>query len=645
MKNGKSLTQVIFLALFITFVFNSCKKDDKDAPKQPINYNTGFIKTPDQLYGSIPNAPAPPPSGSLPASFFLPIPSIAFDQGGQGSCASVATAMAKSILDFDQKGTAYINNGITYSPAYLFNQVHSNPNDCTKGSYLPDNFNLLRDEGVCGITEMPYHDHDCTTPPSVSQKNMASSNKIDHYFKIDPINVSWIKQYIFAGLPVIVAFQTDENFHKKSDNSVWKSFGWSFLGNHAAVLYGWDDSKGAFKLLNSWGESWKENGTGWVDYGFVQGGTSLLYGKIFTEAYILQNGASTQGSKISITGNCPAEVQVGQSQAFNMTIHNIGNTAFSATDLKITNNSDGVFSFTGGKPSLPITIPASGSKNVSLTFAPTTVSNYNATFEVTSNASSGNNTSPLSGAGVNGTSQTKVIRLTKTTCTDVQINQSSNFTLTVHNDGNTSFTINGITSSNPAYNVQSFSSQTVAAGSSVNYTIQFSPTAVQSYSTTLTVNSTATTGVNTVSVTATGLSGGGGGITVTPTVGTFTDCNYGSATRTLSLNGWSSSSFATNNYRIKVKSYNQNTGDITFSVKRCNGQNIQELISVSIYDMNPNVTDGPTIESGFAGDVEVTLTRNISFAGSDTKQFIAIVETIGSWTDPNYCTQEITISW
>jgi hypothetical protein len=37
--------------------------------------------------------------------------------------------------------------------------------------------------------------------------------------------------------------------------------------NHALLLIGWDDDKGAWLVKNSWGEAWGEKGYGWIKYG------------------------------------------------------------------------------------------------------------------------------------------------------------------------------------------------------------------------------------------------------------------------------------------------------------------------------------------------------------------------------------------
>ncbi len=38
-------------------------------------------------------------------------------------------------------------------------------------------------------------------------------------------------------------------------------------GTHVILIIGWDDQKGAWRIKNSFGEGWGENGFGWVKYG------------------------------------------------------------------------------------------------------------------------------------------------------------------------------------------------------------------------------------------------------------------------------------------------------------------------------------------------------------------------------------------
>jgi C1A family cysteine protease len=34
------------------------------------------------------------------------------------------------------------------------------------------------------------------------------------------------------------------------------------------VIMGYDDSKGSFRILNSWSTAWADKGEAWIDYGF-----------------------------------------------------------------------------------------------------------------------------------------------------------------------------------------------------------------------------------------------------------------------------------------------------------------------------------------------------------------------------------------
>jgi cathepsin L len=37
--------------------------------------------------------------------------------------------------------------------------------------------------------------------------------------------------------------------------------------NHVVMLVGWDDAKGAWRVKNSWGKEWGEDGYAWIKYG------------------------------------------------------------------------------------------------------------------------------------------------------------------------------------------------------------------------------------------------------------------------------------------------------------------------------------------------------------------------------------------
>jgi uncharacterized protein (TIGR02145 family) len=327
------------ILVLLILVLTTCKKHNEPTGNIDFTkYKLGLVNTPSNVYLNISSAVLPPASSILPGDFKLEIPLNPFNQGQQGSCVSCATSMAKSVLDHLETHISYLNDGNIYSPAYLFNQVHWDPNNCIIGSTIYENLQVLKDQGVCKLSEMPYDDSNCNLSPSLLQKDQASSHKIDHFFRIDPISVSLIKQFIYAGHPVIVAFQVDDSFYRLSKSDIWHSFTSKSNGGHCTILYGWNDTTKAFKMLNSWGKQWGENGSTWVDYDFIENGTTSG-GKVFTEAYVLQNPATNVNSPVAyfdINGQ-------------NSTINPGAQVKF--RDLSSNNPTSWLWSFPGGTPS------------------------------------------------------------------------------------------------------------------------------------------------------------------------------------------------------------------------------------------------------------------------------------------------------
>src|SRR5665648_538213 len=399
---------LIMLLLILSLLFVSCEKDNNDNNEitpQTENYQLGLLPTPASVYSNIPSASAPVPSGALPGSFQLQIPAIPFSQGQQGSCVSCASSMAKSILDHVKYNTSYPNSSIIYSPAFLFNQCHVNPNNCLEGSYVTSNLEVLKDQGICKLSDMTYDQSNCSTQPNSTQRNLAELHKIDHYYKIDPISNSWIKEFINAGLPVLIVFQVDDFFYTATTTSIWKQFSSGSRGYHCTLLYGWDDSKNAFAMLNSWGKNWRNNGTIWVDYNFVQTGSSLIYGKIFTEAYIIQNPAVTNNKPVAqfaATGN--TNITTGSSVSF--------------VDQSSNSPSSWSWSFSGATPS------SSTAKNPTVTYANPGIFNVSLTV---SNQSGSDTKTMTNYIQVNQAVQTPVAQFAATGNTNITTGSSVSF--------------------------------------------------------------------------------------------------------------------------------------------------------------------------------------------------------------------------
>ena len=359
-------TPIVFICLLLA-VFQSCKTTRNEiAPHQ--QYVLGYVRTTAEEYSKIPKAPLIA-AGSLPTAFQLDAPPIAFNQGEIGSCASCATSGGLSIMYHTAFSTPYPAGGIIFSPSYLYNQVHVVPSDCNSGSNGPLNFNIVISQGDPLSKDFAYDPTSCSTLPNASQRNLASAYKISQYMTIDPISISALKQYIYSGLPVIVVFQVDDNFIGANSTSIWSSFGQISRGWHCTLLYGWDDSKNAFKMLNSWGSNWGDHGSTWVDYDFLQNGSSPEWGKIFAEAYIMEFAQLTNTMPIAAFDVNNINTSIGQNQS----------VAF--FDRSQNNPTSWAWTFQGGSPSTSnlqnpsVSYPNAGSFSVTLTASNSSGSN------------------------------------------------------------------------------------------------------------------------------------------------------------------------------------------------------------------------------------------------------------------------------
>ncbi len=85
-----------------------------------------------------------------------------------------------------------------------------------------------------------------------------------------------IKQAILDHGPVSAAVCVNSAFQAYT-GGVFTGSWFCFSINHAIVLVGWDDSLGAWRLRNSWGDDWGEDGYMWIAYGKQYVGYSANY--------------------------------------------------------------------------------------------------------------------------------------------------------------------------------------------------------------------------------------------------------------------------------------------------------------------------------------------------------------------------------
>jgi C1A family cysteine protease len=105
--------------------------------------------------------------------------------------------------------------------------------------------------------------------PTASQSSEAANFKISSYAGVYTNDITAVKSLLLSNHPVMIGVYPDNSFFNATTEFVWRSFSGSTYGGHALTIVGYDDARNAFKVINSWGTSWGDNGYSWIDYNFL----------------------------------------------------------------------------------------------------------------------------------------------------------------------------------------------------------------------------------------------------------------------------------------------------------------------------------------------------------------------------------------
>jgi C1A family cysteine protease len=207
---------------------------------------------------------SPDSASALPNSLILDMPAPR-NQGSQKSCTAWATVYAAgSYYHHIASGKPY-SDTTSLNPAFTYNQITLGNCGCTP---FLDHLYLLKTQGACSFVDMGYSDTDCTMQPDSGQRKRAENYKINGWQKVNLHNPTIIKRAIFEKRPVLFAITTDEGFRHLVAPYIWKKSSGSVGETHAMLVVGYDDTKKAFRIMNSWSAGWADKGFAWIDYDY-----------------------------------------------------------------------------------------------------------------------------------------------------------------------------------------------------------------------------------------------------------------------------------------------------------------------------------------------------------------------------------------
>ncbi len=198
------------------------------------------------------------------------------NQGNQNSCVGWAVGYAiKSYHEKLEMGWELNSPNTVFSPSYIYNQIN-NAEDL--GSKPSDAFNLLVNSGAATWATMPYNVNDYLTQPTSLINESANNFKAKEYKRLT--DKDQMKAALANKHPIMIAIRINNTFSPlHGSDSVYSSAGNYNPGGHAVTITGYDDSKygGAFKIINSYGIDWGDNGYFWLPYDRVSDHIMVAY--------------------------------------------------------------------------------------------------------------------------------------------------------------------------------------------------------------------------------------------------------------------------------------------------------------------------------------------------------------------------------
>lgn len=216
---------------------------------------------------------------STTAKYFPPVGS----QGEIGSCVAWATTYYQFTYEANRKRgiTTGTDENNIYSPAFVYNYLNGGKNQSTN---LGEAYALLNQHGAMKLADFPYDNNNYSYEwPDNEEKIIEALNyrPTSSYINVESTlspGFEAVKSMIAQGNVAVITTNISGYKWGKTSSGEWCVVRSSKtpIGSHAMAVVGYDDNikitadgetlTGAFKLVNSWGTDWQNDGFTWVAY-------------------------------------------------------------------------------------------------------------------------------------------------------------------------------------------------------------------------------------------------------------------------------------------------------------------------------------------------------------------------------------------
>ncbi len=293
-KQAHNLVQATMLARAMPPPHDGAKARDED---QPVGATSSAIVAPERLGGTH-GATYPSsrfPSTNSPAFSWRDKASPAQSQEDCGACWAFANAAA-----FQVEQRLWNDASMDVSEQQLLNCVPptvASGNNC-EGQWPEVAWKYLMTHGAAPESKVPYRG---------AMQKCDLANEEQYKVKVwgfvgqsnqeTPTDAE-VKLALVKHGPVVATLRVTDGIQ----NYTGGVFDERDLGpiNHAVTIMGWDDAKGAWHVLNSWGTEWGEDGYIWMKYGSNRIGA---YGTWAEPNLVDRSGASSMNTRYLTLSN------------------------------------------------------------------------------------------------------------------------------------------------------------------------------------------------------------------------------------------------------------------------------------------------------------------------------------------------------
>jgi len=233
------------------------------------------------------------------------------NQGNCGSCVAFAVAATIEAQYSIQTGLWWLRP--TLSPQHLF---ACGGGSCNFG-WTPDAAaNHVQENGIPDEACMPYTSGSTGEDAECEDRCKDIENRSVQIVSYDSPSsgggsMDTVKRALLNG-PLVTTLSVSEDFVAYG-GGIYKHTWGSSLGGHAVSIVGYDDTKKAWLIRNSWGPEWGEDGYGWISYKDDSGvGSETWNFEVQTSPKYLSVTAPTDKQYVSGTFN------------FSVTAHGLG---------------------------------------------------------------------------------------------------------------------------------------------------------------------------------------------------------------------------------------------------------------------------------------------------------------------------------